>query len=233
MTRHPPETLILNNQPVPVIWRPSSRTRRLSVRIDPKHQAVIVTYPPNFPRPRALLFLQNQSHWVTSRLTTLNNAPSFAPGSVIPICGAPHTIVHHPHARGGVWLEGTALCVSGEQEFIGRRISDFLKNHARSILGQELRTVAQQNNLTPTRLDIRDTSTRWGSCSSSGRIMLSWRLVMAEHAVRHYLIAHELAHLKHMNHSPAFWAFVDTLTPHRKQAEAWLKRHGSQLLSMR
>ncbi|KXV57211.1 hypothetical protein AD948_14795 [Acetobacter senegalensis] len=227
------ETVLLGDAAVPIIWRPSVRARRLSVRIDPKQQAVIVSYPPAFPRQRALLFLRNQSHWITSRLTLLTRAPLFAPNSIIPICGVPHTIVHQPNARGGAWLEGTRLVVTGEEDFISRRVADFLKKHAQTILGQELRALARSAELFPSRLDIRDTSSRWGSCSSSGRIMLSWRLIMAAYPIQHYLIAHELAHLKHMNHSPAFWALVDALTPHRRQAEAWLKQHGNQLLSAR
>lgn len=215
---------------VPVIWKPSSRARRLSLRIDPRRQAVSVTLPSGLSTAQAVQFLKIQKHWITKRLTALQQAPAFLPGRTIPIEGKPHTIVHHPTARGGVWIEENQICVSGAEEFISRRITDFLKNYARQILGQELRAQAQMSGLQPTRLDIRDTSSRWGSCSSSGRIMLSWRLVMAPTPVRHYLIAHELAHLRHMNHAPAFWRLVDQLTPHRHHAEAWLKHHGSALL---
>lgn len=215
---------------VPVIWKPSSRARRLSLRIDPRRQAVSVTLPSGLSTAQAVQFLKIQKHWITKRLIALQQAPAFLPGRTIPIEGKPYTIVHHPTARGGVWIEADQLCVSGAEEFISRRITDFLKKHARQILGAELRTQAQIFGLLPTRLDIRDTSSRWGSCSSSGRIMLSWRLVMAPTPVRHYLIAHELAHLRHMNHAPAFWRLVDQLTPHRHHAEAWLKHHGSALL---
>ena len=82
----------------------------------------------------------------------------------------------------------------------------------------------------PSRLAIKDTATRWGSCSSEGVVMFSWRLVMAPAAVQHYVVAHELAHLRHLDHGQGFWILVDQLTPHRLEAEAWLKRHGPALL---
>nr|WP_298795795.1 SprT family zinc-dependent metalloprotease [uncultured Acetobacter sp.] len=218
---------------VPVIWKPSSRARRLSVRIDHRQQALVVTLPSELSSTHALQFLKKQTRWITTRLAALQQAPAFLPGRTIPIEGKPHTIVHQPTAQGGVWIEADQLFVSGARDFMSRRITDFLRNHARLILGQDLRAQAQSSGLRPTRLDIRDTSSRWGSCSSAGRIMLSWRLVMAPAPVRHYLIAHELAHLRHMNHGPAFWALADQLTPHRHHAEAWLKQHGPSLLGAR
>lgn len=218
---------------VPVLWKPSSRARRLSLRIDPRKKAVAVTLPPGLSQEQAVKFLKLQSRWITHRLASLEQAPAFRPGHTLPLEGKPHTIVHHPTGRGGVWIETDQIFVSGAEEFISRRLTDFLKNRARLILGQELRAQAQTSGLHPTRLDIRDTSSRWGSCSSTGRIMLSWRLIMAPAPIRHYLIAHELAHLRHMNHSPAFWTLVNQLTPYRRHAEAWLKQHGSTLLGAR
>lgn len=215
---------------VPVLWKTSARARRLSVRIDPRRQAVLVTLPSGFPRTQALDFLKSQTRWINRRLAPLQQAPAFLPDRTIPLEGKPYTIIHQPAARGGVWIEGDKIFVSGAEEFITRRVTDFLRARARLTLGAELRAMASTSGLHPARLDIRDTSSRWGSCSSSGRIMLSWRLVMAPDLVRHYLIAHELTHLRHMNHGPAFWALVDQLTPHRRQAEAWLKQHGPSLL---
>lgn len=231
MTIPPVETLLIGSLRVPLIWRTSPRARRLSARFDPKKRALIVTCPPQHSRQTALSFLHTQERWILKRFEKLTNQTvHFANGCTIPIAGSSYVIQHQPHARGGVWIDGTTLHVSGQDEFVARRITDFLKNHARTLLTQELRSAAQAANLYPTKLDIRDTASRWGSCNSAGRIMLSWRLVMAPTPVRHYLIAHELAHLKHMNHSPAFWAYTDSLTPYRQQAEAWLKQYGAALL---
>ncbi|GAN69657.1 M48 family metallopeptidase [Acetobacter orleanensis] len=218
---------------VPVLWKLSNRAKRLSLRIDPRKKVVTATLPPGISPEQAVKFLKAQIGWITKRLASLDQAPAFLPGRQIPLEGKLHTITHQPAARGGVWIEADQIIVSGAEDFISRRLTDFLKNRARLILGQELRAQAQTSGLSPTRLDIRDTSSRWGSCSSSGRIMLSWRLIMAPAPIRHYLIAHELAHLRHMNHSPSFWALVNQLTPHRRYAEAWLKQHGSTLLGAR
>lgn len=232
MPTTPPETLLIGSLRVPVIWRVSERSRRLSVRLSPKERALLITHPANYPRHKVLQFLQQQEQWIAKRFEKLNTQKIvFGNGHTIPIAGGFYTIVHHPDARAGVWIEDSTLNVSGQSEFIGRRITDFLKKNARILLSKELREAAQAAALHPTKLDIRDTASRWGSCNSAGRIMLSWRLIMAPRQVRHYLIAHELAHLQHMNHSAAFWTLTDNLTPYRQQAEAWLKHHGTALLS--
>ena len=227
----PPAELLIGSLKVPLIWRTSPRARRLSARLDPKKRALIVNCPPHYPQQAALAFLQTQQKWILERFQKLSSQTiSFAHEGIIPIEGKPYTITHQPNARSGVWVDGNTLCVSGQSEFIARRVIDFLKKRARALLTQELHHAAHAAALRPSKLDIRDTASRWGSCNSAGRIMLSWRLVMAPLPVRHYLIAHELAHLKHMNHSPAFWAYTDHLTPYRQQAEAWLKLYGPALL---
>lgn len=227
-----PETLQFGTVTVPLIWRASPRTRRVSLRLDPKKQALLITYPPTYPLQHILDFLQKQQKWIIARFEKLKSQSfSFLDGNTIPIAGKLYTIQHQPQGRGGAWLDGDTLIVTGQSDFIARRVTDFLKHHARILLTEELRHIAQAAHLTPSKVDIRDTASRWGSCNSAGRIMLSWRLVMAPHPVRHYIIAHELAHLKHMNHSANFWSYTDTLTPHRKQAEAWLKLYGTSLLS--
>ena len=215
---------------VHVEWRVSSRARRLALRIAPRANAITVTLPPACPPSQAQAFVRQHGGWIASRLQRLEKTPSFSDGSLIPIEGIPHRITHAPTRRGGAWIEQDRLVVSGDASFISRRVTDFLRAHAARVLGEEVRDMARTARLHPSRLDIRDTSSRWGSCSSTGRIMLSWRLVMAPQPVRHYLIAHELSHLVHMNHGPQFWKQVASLTPHRQQAEAWLRYHGPLLL---
>ncbi|WP_346346049.1 M48 family metallopeptidase [Acetobacter thailandicus] len=225
-------TVVFDQTEVPVIWRSSQRTRRLSARIDPRQRALLVTHPPSYPRTKALLFLKQQKDWILEHFEKLSYFPGLlTPGQVITLCDMPYTIIHDPEAQGGAWLTDTTLVVTGQPEFTGRRITDFLKNYARKALTLELQALSHSQNMQPSRLDIRDTKSRWGSCNSQGRIMLSWRLVLTPAIVRHYLMAHELSHLKHMNHSSAFWHLTDTLTPHRKEAEAWLKHYGAALMA--
>ncbi|MCX2566035.1 SprT family zinc-dependent metalloprotease [Acetobacter suratthaniensis] len=234
---HGPASLPLPNNididPVgtlPVIWRVSKQARRLSMRLAPRQNAVTVTLPATCPPATALAFLHNNRNWLAGRLRRVQNAFSFTPDSVIPVEGHPHRIVHSPDKRGGAWIENGQIIVCGESAFITRRVIDCLRHHAARVLGAELQAMAKTAGLKPTRLDIRDPTSRWGSCSTTGRIMLSWRLIMAPPEVRHYLIAHELSHLLHMDHSNQFWQQVKRLTPHRQQAEAWLRHHGPTLM---
>ncbi|GBR54804.1 hypothetical protein CSR02_09925 [Acetobacter pomorum] len=215
------------------IWRISTKAKRCIIRISAKDHAVVITLPKGFPCTQALDFVHKHTDWIIPRLKKLTQTPRFAANSIISIQDKNYTIQHTPDRKGGAWLENDCLFVSGDPSFLPRRVEDFIKQHAVKTLIEEMRHVSQVSGLQPARLDIRDTSSRWGSCSSSGRIMLSWRLIMAPFFVRHYLIAHELSHLQHMNHSAAFWKLVDTLTPHRRQAERWLHHFGSILQAIR
>ncbi|GLH28466.1 hypothetical protein WSS15_11160 [Acetobacter pasteurianus] len=229
-----PDTIMLEGYgAAKIIWRISAKAKRCIIRISAKEQAILVTLPKGFPYTQALAFVQKQTQWITTRLEKLVQTPRFAIGSNIPIQDKNYTICHAPDRRGGAWLENECLFVSGDPSFLARRVEGFLKQHATKVLAQEMHHLAHTVGLTPKRLDVRDTSSRWGSCSSSGRIMLSWRLIMAPFFVRHYLIAHELSHLQHMNHSIQFWKMVDTLTPHRQQAESWLQHFGPVLQAVR
>ena len=157
---------------------------------------------------------------------------------MIPLRGTLHEIVHRPGQRGTVWVEaGDAsgaelprLCVSGEAVFVGRRVRDFLIREARVDLEVSVARHSAALGVKARRMTLRDTVTRWGSCSSSGALSFSWRLVMAPSYVLDYLAAHEVAHLQHMNHSVAFWRVTQSLVPDYQRAETWLKAHGIGLM---
>jgi predicted metal-dependent hydrolase len=123
----------------------------------------------------------------------------------------------------------SALCVAGETPHIARRIEDYLKAAARTDLQAAVAAHAARLAVRPRSLTLRDPVSRWGSCSSSGALSFSWRLILAPTHVLDYLAAHEVAHLTHMNHSAKFWAVVHRLSADVDRAEAWLNAHGSQL----
>ncbi len=192
---------------------------------------MVVTLPSRAPREAGLALLRTHSAWVSGRLAELPRPVAFEDGSTVLVEGFPHVIRHAPAARRGVWIEGDEIRVSGEPGFLPRRVGDFLRAEARLRLAALVARIAVvETGLAPSRLAIKDTATRWGSCSSERVVMFSWRLVMAPAAVQHYVVTHELAHLRHLDHGLGFWALVDRLTPHRLEAEAWLKRHGPSLL---
>lgn len=227
-----PETLDLPNGTARVEWRRSSRARRVSLRVDPREGAVVVTLPMKASNRSGVALLMSHVDWVADRLAALPDAVPFADGATIPICGAPHRIRHVPTARGGAWLLDGELHVTGAPEFLRRRVLDFLRAEARRRLVALVAVKAALAGVTPKRVVVKDTTSRWGSCASDKTLSFSWRLVMAPEWVQDYVAAHEVAHIGNMHHGPPFWAQVERLTPHTKAAIAWLKRDGASLQRM-
>ena len=113
---------------------------------------------------------------------------------------------------------------------MSRRVTDLLRAEARRTLAANVAALCPQIGLPARPVTVKDTRSRWGSCAPDGTLMVCWRLVMAPPWVQHYVAAHEVAHLRHMNHGPAFWALVEELTPDRKAATQWLRLNGAALL---
>ncbi|MCW3473428.1 M48 family metallopeptidase [Limobrevibacterium gyesilva] len=210
-------------------WRRSARARRVSLRIDPRDGAVVVTLPPRTGRTAGMALLMNHADWVAERLAALPGHIPFAPGAVVPVHGIDHRIVHIG-GRGGVWVDGRAIMVAGEPEFLARRVADFLRAEARRRLSILVADKAEAAGVRPSRVSVKDTRSRWGSCAANRALAFSWRLVMAPRFVQDYVAAHEVAHLRHMNHGPRFWALVQDLTSHTDAAVAWLRDEGPRLL---
>src|SRR5690606_34060629 len=121
------------------------------------------------------------------------------------------------------------IVVHGDAAHLGRRIADFLKHEARAELSARVSRHAAGIGARPGRITLRDTTSRWGSCSSSGALSFSWRIIMAPPAVIDYLAAHEVAHLREMNHGPAFWQLCRQLAPRSDECRDWLRRNGASL----
>ena len=226
----PPDSLVLSDRTAPITWRRSARARRISLRIEPRGGGVIVTLPTRASIAAGRAVLLTYRDWVAERLGRLPTPVSLRDGATVMLDGAPRRIVHRPDARGTVWLEANEIHVAGDPAFVARRVADWLRAQARRQLGQLARDKAVGAGLTLRRVTIKDTSSRWGSCTANGTLMFSWRLVMAPPTVQDYVVGHEVAHLRHMNHSPAFWTLAARLTPHRAAADVWLAAHGAGLM---
>jgi hypothetical protein len=224
------EIVSLPGGPARVEWRRSQRARRVSLRIDPRGGAVVVTLPPRAGRTAGVALLMNHASWVAERLAALPGAVPFEHGSVVPLHGADLRIRHVPNGVGGVWVEKGEIRVSGEAEFLSRRVGDFFRAEARRQMAALVGSKAALADVRPHRITVKDTRSRWGSCAANGSLAFSWRLVMAPAFVQDYVAAHEVAHLRHMNHGPRFWALVRALTPHTDVAMAWLRTQGPRLL---
>jgi hypothetical protein len=215
---------------VPVRWRRSTRAQRVSLRICPREGAVVVTLPPKGGRRAGLALIREHEAWVLEHLAALSPAVEFAPGAEMLLGGEPHVIRHEPRARGGAFLDGGAIVVTGAREFLRRRVADFLRGEAKRRIATLAVPHAQVLGVKPRVIRVKDTRSRWGSCAPDGTLAFSWRLVMAPGWVMDYVVAHEVAHLREMNHSARFWSLVEGLTPHREAAVEWLRLEGPALL---
>ena len=226
----PPESLPILGGEATIHWRRHATARRITLRVDARSGLVVVTLPMRAGRAAGMALLARNADWVAARLAALPDPEPFTDGGLVTIDGTPHEIRHAPGARGGAWLEGEVLHVAGSVEFLPRRVGDFLRREAKRRFAQQAIAKADGAGLTLRRVTVRDTRSRWGSCSSDGSLMFCWRLLMAPPHVQDYVVAHEVAHLKHMNHGPGFWALTDSLSPYRAEAVAWLGAEGTRLL---
>jgi predicted metal-dependent hydrolase len=128
-----------------------------------------------------------------------------------------------------VWIDNEVIRVSGRDEHAARRVLDFMKREARLILEHRSRDYASRIGAKVTRVAVRDPASRWGSCAVSGAISYSWRLIFAPDFVLDYVVAHEVAHLREMNHGPRFWKLVRQLAPDIETPQTWLRQHGIAL----
>jgi len=218
----------------PVRLRRHRQARRYTLRIQAATREVVLTLPPRGSVREARAFAQKHGGWIAARLGRLPEAIPLAHGRIVPIRGLDHRIVHRRGARGTVWTEidpgGTRLvCVAGEAPHLGRRIADHLKREAKRDLETACRRYARELGVSVKRISIRDQSSRWGSCSSTGVLSFSWRLILAPAFVLDYLAAHEVAHLVEMNHSRRFWRILLRMCPDTHRAKVWLDAHGAEL----
>lgn len=231
----PPAIDILFDQRMYLVrLRRHRQARRYTLRIHSATREVVLTMPPRGSLKDARAFAQKHGGWIAARLGRLPEPAPFAHGTVLPLRGVDHRIEHRPGERGTVWTEYREggvqlLCVAGDEPHVERRVSDFLKREARRDLEAASRTAAARLGVTMRRVSVRDQSSRWGSCSTTGVLSYSWRLIFAPPFVLDYLAAHEIAHLIEMNHSAKFWRLVERICPDYARAKAWLDAHGGEL----
>lgn len=207
-----------------------ARYMRLSYQ--PLKRQVRLTLPYHARIQDGLAFAESRAGWLSREIARAGVRCAFAPGMTLTIFGVPHIIHHMPGRRGSVRQEAGMLYVNGEEAFVARRITDWLKAEAQKELSRLAAIHAEALGVRVRRVGVRDTSSRWGSCSTNGHLSFSWRLILAPHAVLNYVVAHEVAHLKEMNHSARFWRLVSTLCPDYEVSERWLSVHGGTLYTI-
>ncbi len=219
--------LLPGNPPVAITLRRSARARRISLRVSGLDGLVTLTVPPGVSEAEALGFAHARAEWLRGHLAALPVPVRVRPGAVLPIEGEERRI--EPCAGRRVVLGDGVARVPGPDDVLARRLEAWLRVRARDRLAAASDRYAGALGRRFSRITLRDTRSRWGSCSSSGALSFCWRLILAPPEVLDYVAAHEVAHLAEMNHSPDFWALVARLCPGYKARRVWLRREGAGL----
>jgi len=192
--------------PAPIILQPMRNAKRIRLRFDERNGTLKLTYPHRMAKRTALNWAAAQKEWVEKQLCAVLPPEPFVPGAVIPIGGEDVQLCWSEDERRTPRLAPGKLICRGPLEGFSGRIERFLKRHALDVLSQETAEFASLAGVTPASVTVGDAGTRWGSCSSSRRIRYSWRLILAPTEARRFVVAHEVAHLVHLNHGAEFKA---------------------------
>ncbi|PQO21868.1 M48 family peptidase [Rhodobacteraceae bacterium WD3A24] len=224
------EARLPGDPPLTVTLRRTARARRMTLRVGGNDGRVTLSIPHRTSRVEALAFLSQKEPWIRGQLAGLPAVQRAVPGANLPVAGRERQIATGPDRS--IRLLADALVIPDVPR-PGARIAGWLKETARRELDAATARHAREIGRPVARLTLRDTRSRWGSCTEDGRLMFSWRLAMAPPEVLDYVAAHEVAHLAEMNHSPAFWATVAQLMPDYAPRRTWLRRHGTALMRWR
>jgi len=209
------------------------RARRISIRIDARANEVVAVAPRERLLADAVAFARSKAGWITERLEARVEGRPLEPGQTVTLHGRETRLIATGTTGAARLVEeagGPVIRSGGEGEAFARRVENLLKREARQALTARTEVHIRALNLKPAKVSIVDTRSRWGSCSPHNRsIRYSWRVVLAPPAVLDYLAAHEVAHLVHGDHSPAYWSVVHRLVGDHRPYRAWLREHGQAL----
>ena len=230
-------SLDLGQRQVILKLRRSNRARVYALRLDPAC-AIELVVPRRASLAGALRFAAQHAGWIEQRLATLPRPLEIGDGAILPLLGMPHQVRHAPAGRRAVERVlredgGAELVVGGEAPHLPRRVKDWLRGEARRVIAPIVYEKAARLDHRIKRLSIRDSRTRWGSCSASGALAFSWRLVLTPQHIIDYVAAHEAAHLVELNHGPRFWQRCAELASNDiAPSRAWLRKNGGAILAI-
>ncbi|MEH6647983.1 M48 family metallopeptidase [Sulfitobacter sp.] len=213
--------------PISLILRRSAQAKRISLRISQLDGRVTLTMPKRLAEREAIDFARSKEAWIRKHLDARGGDVLVGIGAELPLGGRVYTVQSGSGRR--VQITSDGIFVPGPPERAGKRLSAHLKELARDRLAGASDDYAALLGRSYARLSLRDTRSRWGSCTSDGGLMYSWRLIMAPPEVLDYVAAHEVAHLAQMNHSSAFWAEVAKIYGDYAAPRNWLRANGSTL----
>lgn len=213
--------------------RISKRAKRIALRLDPKTNDIHLVIPPRASMKKALDFAFTHQDWIREKIETRPAPIPFEDGVSLPLFGEDIMLdIYYDITlkRTSITLNKNILSIKTNKEEPSLRITRFLKEKARERLASLAHEKAGQIDKTVKRVQVRDTKSRWGSCSPDGTISFSWRIIFAPIAALDYLVAHEVAHLTHKNHGPQFWALCEELSTDYKAGKEWIRKHGHSLM---
>lgn len=220
-------TVLSGDPPVEITLRRSARARRVSLRVSGLDGRVTLSLPKGMDTAEALAFAEEKSDWIRRHLSRQVRAVDVGIGATLPVHGTERMVVTGAVRKARLTAE--TLVVPAAPDLAAARIKAFLKLAARADLVQACARYTTLLGRDFGRMTLRDTRSRWGSCSAVGDLMFSWRLVMAPPEVLDYVAAHEVAHLAEMNHSPAYWDVVAGICPDYANPRRWLRQNGQHL----
>lgn len=230
-----PTLIPVGDRTLPLIVRRLANARRMTLRLSPDGREIRVSIPRWARQADAEAFAHSRADWIAQALSALPEPVVLRPGGTVPYRGAPLTIDwHETHPRrpalAGTGLHERTISIGGPADAIAARLARWLQGEAHRLLADDLVEYCNRAGQEVPCLALSRAQRRWGSCASDGTIRINWRLVMAPDWVRRSVVAHEVAHLVHFDHSPAFHAELEDLFEgDLDAANRWLKREGRGL----
>lgn len=216
---------------IDIIFTKRKKQKNICLKINSKGE-VILSAPFFCSESKAIDFINKNIEWIKNNHLKIPQPTKFKESDTISILGQSYTIVHMPKQKTSVEISNNQLLVGGENTFIHRRVSNFAKKQLLIYIEKKAIELAKIIQKKPNKISLKDTSSRWGSCSSKQNLNFCWKIVFAPIFVIDYLIAHEVAHLKEMNHSDAFYKTVALLNVEQSKAEIWLRKNGKDLINI-
>lgn len=220
----------VNGEKIVVRTKRNRRARRMTLRIDAANDCAVLVLPSRASLSEGIDFARSKAPWVKEKLESLPPRTPFAPGETIRVKGQNLTIRYDNRVGPHVKRDGEILRVGGDPDLVRDRIIHWLRERARHAITRRVEERAALINKRFRRITLRDSRTRWGSCSARGNLSFSWRLILAPVEVMDYVVSHEVAHLAEMNHGPRFWRLVEEIAPRSARARDWLSQYGTELL---
>ena len=230
--RQSPETDIFTAISPDLVLKHSPRAKRLTLRVDIKTKKINLVIPKNVRLSRAYQFALEHKYWIREQLSVLPQNITYAHGTVIPVLGQDRVIhIDHDATRRttDIVLHASRIMIHTNKHDVTPRLTRFLKTLARDHMTAMAEQKATRIGKKIHKIDIKDTVSRWGSCSHDGKISLNWRLIFAPLDALDYVVAHEVAHLKYLDHSPSFWQICEDLAQNYSTGKSWMRRHSQGL----